>query len=312
MGKRKVILDCDPGHDDAVAIMMAGRHPGLDLLGITVVAGNQTLEKTARNALNICQYLDLDVPVYAGMGLPMVRSQIVAEDHHGESGLDGPVFEPLNREVEPEHAVKYLIDTLMAGDGDITLVPTGPLSNIAMAMRIEPKIIPKIREIVLMGGAYQLGNVTPAAEFNILADAEAAYIVFNSGAPVVMMGLEITNQVQCTWKIVERMEKPGNKASKLFVDMMGFFIKTQQRIFGFDGGPLHDPTCVAWLIDPSCIELREMYTEVELRSEKCYGRTICDYFGVTGKAPNSRVAVSIDQAKFWDIVEDCLNYHANA
>jgi len=309
MEKRKVILDCDPGHDDAVAIIMAGRHTLLDLLGITVVAGNQTLEKTARNALNTCQHLDLDVPVHAGMSRPMVRDQIIADDHHGESGLDGPVFETLNRKIESEHAVMYLINTLLKSDGDITLTPTGPLTNIAMAMRLEPAIIPKIREIVLMGGAYQLGNVTPAAEFNILADAEAAHIVFSSGSPIVMMGLDITNQVQCTYETVARMEKIGNKASKLFAEMMGFFIKSQQRIFGFSGGPLHDPTCVAWLIDSSCIELKEMYTEVEIRSEKCYGRTICDYFGVTGNKPNSRVAVAIDQARFWDIVEECLgNY----
>jgi len=306
MEKRKIIIDCDPGHDDAVAIMMAGRHPCLDLLGITVVAGNQTLEKTANNALNICQHLDLDVPVYAGMSLPMVRNQIIADDHHGESGLDGPVFEPLTTEIKSEHAVNYIIDTLLDSDGDITLVPTGPLSNIAMAMRLEPKIIPKIREIVLMGGAYQLGNVTPAAEFNILADAEAAHVVFSSEAPVVMMGLDITNQVQCTRETVARMDKLGNKASRLFADMMDFFIKSQQRIFGFSGGPLHDPTCIAWLIDPSCIELKEMYTEVEIRSEKCYGRTICDYFGVTGNKPNTKVAVSIDQDKFWSIVEECL------
>ena len=309
MEKRKVILDCDPGHDDAVAIIMAGKHPMLDLLGITVVAGNQTIEKTSKNAMNICQHLDLDVPVYAGMGLPMVRDQIIADDHHGESGLDGPEFEPLSREIEPVHAVIYLINTLLTSDGDITLVPTGPLSNIAMATRLEPKIIPKIREIVLMGGAYQLGNVTPAAEFNILADAEAAHIVFSSGAPIVMMGLDITNQVQCTFETVGRMAKIGNTASELFNDMMRFFIKTQQRIFSFAGGPLHDPTCIAWLIDPSCIELKEMYTEVEIRSEKCYGRTLCDYFGVTGNKPNSRVAVAIDQARFWDIVEECLrNY----
>ena len=309
MEKTKIILDCDPGHDDAVAIIMAGRHPRLELLGITVVAGNQTLEKTTINALNICQHLNLDVPVYAGMSLPMVREQIIADDHHGESGLDGPVFAPPTREAEPKHAVTYLIDTLMASNGDITLVPTGPLSNVAMAMRMEPKIIPKIRQIVLMGGAYQLGNVTPAAEFNILVDAEAAYVVFTSGVPLVMMGLDITNQVQCTVETVARMEKAGNTASGLFSDMMDFFIKSQQRIFGFNGGPLHDPTCIAWLIDPTCIELKEMYTEIEIRSEKCYGRTLCDYFGVTGNKPNSRVAVSIDQAKFWDIVEECLGYY---
>ena len=309
MEKRKIILDCDPGHDDAVAIMMAAKHPGLELLGVSVVAGNQTLTKTTANALNICQHLGLDVPVYAGMGLPMVREQIIAAEHHGETGLDGPVFAPLIKKAQPKHAVNYLIDTLMASEGDITLVPTGPLTNIAMAMRLEPKILPKIREIVLMGGAYQLGNVTPAAEFNILADAEAGYVVFNSGVPIVMMGLDITNQVQCRTQTVERMEKIGNKASDLFADMMRFFIQTQRKIFGFDGGPLHDPTCIAWLIEPSCIELREMHAEVEIRSEKCYGRTICDYFGTTENKPNARVAVAVDCDKFWDIVEECIRLY---
>ena len=309
MDKRKIILDCDPGHDDAVAIIMAAKHPRIDLLGITIVAGNQTLEKTTRNALNVCQFLDIDVPVYAGMGRPMVREQIVAENIHGETGLDGPVFAPLTRAAEDMHAVHYIINTIMASDGDITLVPTGPLTNIAMAMRFEPAIIPKIKEIVLMGGAYQLGNTTPAAEFNIYVDAEAAHVVFSSGVPIVMNGLDITNTVQCTPEIIARMEAAGNPAARLFADLMGFFLETSLKVFGFAGGPLHDPTCIAWLIDPTCIEHKPMYTEIELRSEKCYGRTICDYFGVSGKPANSRVAVSIDEEKFWSIVEECIRLY---
>lgn len=310
MDKRKIILDCDPGHDDAVAIMMAANHPSLELLGITVVAGNQTLEKTTRNALNVCQYLGLDVPVYAGCGIPMVRQrQIIADDIHGETGLDGPVFAPLTRKAEDKHAVQFIIDTLMASDGDITLVPTGPLTNIAMAMRMEPRIVDKIQEIVLMGGAYQLGNVTPAAEFNICADAEAAYVVFTSGRPIVMMGLDLTRQALCYPEIVERMEKIGNRAAGLFADLMRFFCKTQKQVFGWPGGPLHDPTCVAYLIDPTCIETKEMFSEIEIRSERCYGRTLCDYFGVTGKAPNSKVCVKLDVEKYWNIVEECIrNY----
>ena len=310
MDKRKIILDCDPGHDDAVAIMMAANHPSLELLGITVVAGNQTLEKTARNALHVCQHLGLDVPVYAGCGIPMVRQrQIIADDIHGETGLDGPVFEPLTRKAEDKHAVQFIIDTLMASDGDITLVPTGPLTNIAMAMRMEPRIVDKIREIVLMGGAYQLGNVTPAAEFNICADAEAAYVVFTSGRPIVMMGLDLTRQALCYPEIVDRMEKIGNRAAGLFADLMRFFGKTQKKVFGWPGGPLHDPTCVAYLIDPTCIETKEMFSEIEIRSERCYGRTLCDYFGVTGKEPNSKVCVKLDVEKYWNIVEECIrNY----
>ena len=158
MEKRKIILDCDPGHDDAIAIMMAAKHPAIDLLGITIVAGNQTLDKTLINGLNVCQKLEINVPVYAGMPQPIMRQQIVADNIHGETGLDGPVFEPLTRQAESTHAVKYIIDTLMASDGDITLVPVGPLSNIAVAMRMQPAILPKIREIVLMGGAYGTGR----------------------------------------------------------------------------------------------------------------------------------------------------------
>lgn len=310
MEARKIILDCDPGHDDAVAIMMAAIHPKIDLLGITVVAGNQTLKKTTINALNVCQYLDIDTKVYAGCSLPMIREkQVIAEDIHGVTGLDGPIFDPLTRKVEVKHAVDYIIETLMSSDGDITLVPTGPLTNIAMAMRMEPKIVDKIKEIVLMGGAYQLGNVTPAAEFNIFADAEAAYVVFTSGKPIVMMGLDLTRQALCYPSIVERMERINTKAAHLFGDLMRFFGQQQKSVFGWEGGPLHDPTCIAYLIDSSTIEVKPMYTEIEIRSEKCYGRTLCDYFNTTKKEPNSLVAVKLDSEKFWDIVEDCIRLY---
>lgn len=310
MDRRKIILDCDPGHDDAVAIMMAAKHPKIDLLGITIVAGNQTLEKTTRNGLNVCQHLDLDVPVYKGCGIPMVRArQIIADDIHGETGLDGPIFDPLTKKAEEKHAVQYIIDTLMASDGDITLVPTGPLTNIGMAMRMEPEIVGKIKEIVLMGGAYQLGNVTPAAEFNILADAEAAYVVFTSGVPIVMMGLDLTRQALCYPHIVDRMEKIGTKAAHLFADLMRFFGQQQKKVFGWEGGPLHDPTCIAYLIDPSCIEVKPMFTEIEIRSEKSYGRTLCDYFNITNNEPNSLVALKLDVEKYWNLVEECIRLY---
>ncbi|HCI4313087.1 TPA: nucleoside hydrolase [Salmonella enterica subsp. enterica serovar Infantis] len=310
MAKTKIILDCDPGHDDAVAIMMAARHPKIDLLGITVVKGNQTLEKTTRNTLNVCQALGLDVPVYQGMGVPMVIASPATEERvHGESGLDGPVFDTLHKKVESKHAVTYLIETLMASDGDITLVPTGPLTNIAMAMRFEPRIISKIKEIVLMGGSYQHGNVTPSAEFNIFADAEAAYVVFESGVKVTMMGLDITRQALCYPSVVERMAKHHNPAGKLFVDLMGFFCKAQKETYGWDGAPLHDPTTVAYLIDPSVITVKAMHTDIEIRSEQSYGRTNCDYFNLTDKVKNTDVAIAIDTAKFWDIVEECIKLY---
>ena len=226
MDKTKIILDCDPGHDDAVAIMLAGKSPKIDLLGITVVAGNQTLDNTQRNALNVVQCLGLDVPVYAGCGQPMIREKITAGDIHGKTGLDGPVFEPLTRKLEPEHAVNYIVKTLMESDDPITMVTTGPMTNLAMAMRMEPRIIDKIERIVLMGGAYTNGNVTPAAEFNIVADADAAYVCFTSGRPITMVGLDVTRKALCYPSIVERMEKVNNKASKLFVDLMRHFNKS--------------------------------------------------------------------------------------
>lgn len=306
----KIILDCDPGHDDAVAILMAGIHPSIKLLGITTVAGNQTLNKTTINALNVCQYLNLNVPVYAGMSLPMVKkSQTIAADIHGKSGLDGPIFSKLNKKVEKIHAVNFIIETLKSCKEKITLVITGPMTNIAMAFRLEPNICKKVKRIVFMGGSYQLGNTTPAAEFNIYADAEAAYVVFNSGVPLVMMGLDITRQALCYPSIIKRMEKIGGNASNLFVRLMTFFGKTQKKIFGWEGGPLHDPTCIAYLIDKTCIETKLMYSEVEIRSEKCYGRTLCDYFGVLKKKPNSEVSIKLDVDKFWNIVEQCIKLY---
>lgn len=182
-------------------------------------------------------------------------------------------------------------------------MPTGPLTNIAMAMRMEPEIIPKIREIVLMGGCYQLGNVTPAAEFNILADADAAHVVFTCGRPITMVGLDVSRKVQCYQSIVERMSKIETKASRLFVDLMTFFNKSQKEVFGWDGGPLHDPITIAAIIDPTVLVTKAMYTEVDIRSTQSYGRTNCDFFGNSGMAVNSNVAVDIDVERFWDIIE---------
>lgn len=310
MEKTKIILDCDPGHDDAVAIMLAGKHPAIDLLGITVVAGNQTLEKTARNALHVTQWLGIDVPVYAGCGQPMIREKIVAGDIHGESGLDGPVFPPLERKVEDLHAVDFMIRTLMASDGDITVVTTGPMTNLAMAMRMEPRIVEKIRRIVLMGGSYQNGNVTPAAEFNIFADADAAYVCFNSGRPITMVGLDVTRKALCYPEIVERMAKVNNGASRLFCDLMAHFCRTQKEIFGWAGGPLHDPITVAYLIDPTVLTVKPMNTQIDIRSTTSYGRTNCDYFGYLQLPATADVAIDIDVDKFWDIVQQTLSYYA--
>lgn len=309
MKKRKIILDCDPGHDDAIAIMLAARHPAIDLLGITIVAGNQTLNKTLVNGLNVCQKLDINVPIHAGMPKPIMREQIVADNIHGESGLDGPKFAPLVRKAESKHAIQYIIDTLMNSDGDITLVPVGPLTNIAIAMRMQPAILPKIREIVLMGGAYGTGNFTPSAEFNIYADPEAARVVFTSGVPLVMMGLDLTNQTTCTADVISRMKKVGGPAGELFSDIMSFTLKTQYENYGLAGGPVHDATCIGYLINPDAFKMQDMYVEIDVNNGPCYGRTVCDELGVTGKQPNTKVGMTIDTKWFWDLVEECVRMY---
>ena len=309
MEKIKMILDCDTGHDDAIALMLAAKNPSIDLLGVTVVAGNQILEKTLRNTLNVCQHLGIDVPVYAGMSGPMVRDQVVADDVHGESGLDGPVFGELKLEAQKEHAVNYLIRTLMESNGDITLVPVGPLSNIGMAMKLEPRIVKKIKKIVLMGGAYGLGNTTSAAEFNIYCDPEAAHIVFTSGVPVVMMGLDLTNTALADMQIIERMEAIGNKAGKLFGDIMRFTFHSQ-AVNGLSAGPVHDVTAVAYLIVPEIYETKDMHVDIDLSKGLCYGRTVCDYNNRTGLPKNATVGLSLDLPKFWDLVESTLRLYA--
>lgn len=307
MNRTKIIIDCDPGHDDAIAILMAGRHPSLDLLALTIVAGNQTLEKTTVNALHVCEHLELDIPIYAGMSLPLVREQVVADNVHGESGLDGPVFGPLHTQLQNKHAVNYLIETLMESQGDITLVPIGPLTNIATAMRMEPKILPKIKEIVLMGGAYGTGNFTPSAEFNIFADPEAASVVFRSSVKLTMMGLDVTNQTICTPDIIQRMKAIGNKAGSLFADIMSFTLKSQKAAFGLEGGPVHDVTCVAYLVAPELFSTQDMNVVVDINPGPSYGRTVCDTINCLRQPVNCTVGTGIDLPKFWDLVEEAIH-----
>jgi ribosylpyrimidine nucleosidase len=303
--KRKIILDCDPGHDDAIAIMLAGKHPLIELEAITVVAGNQTLEKTVKNALNVCQHLDIKVPVYAGCEGPMVRDkQVIADDIHGETGLDGPVFKPLIKKKSDQHAVNFLVNYLSETKDKVTLVVTGPMTNIAMALRMKPSIKEQIEEIVIMGGSIRHGNVTPAAEFNILADAEAAHVVFTAGRPLVMVGLDVTREVLCYPEIITRMAAHENVAARLFSDLMTFFNKTQKDVFGWEGGPLHDPVTIAYLIKPEVLTLTPMVTTIDYRGGESYGRTNCDYFGFSKEKPNVQVATAIDVDAFWKVVEE--------
>lgn len=309
MKPRKIILDCDPGHDDAIAIMLAGHHSAIDLIGITVVGGNQTLEKTGLNTLNLCQYLDINVPVCLGSAEPIIRTLEVCPQIHGESGLDGFDFPPLNLKFDDRHAVNFIIETLLNSNERITIVTTGPMTNLALAMKVEPKIINKIEEVVLMGGSYTNGNVTPAAEFNIYSDPEAAYIVFNSSCQVKMFGLDVTRQVMVMPEVITRMDQINNKASTLFVKLMKVFNENQRKTFGLAGGPLHDPVTIAYLINPDVVKLSYVNCEIDIAQGQSYGRTNCDIFDYMKRQKNTYVATSIDVSMYWDIIEEGIKQY---
>ncbi len=306
MKKRKLMLDCDPGHDDAIAIMLAGLDPAIDLVGLTVSAGNQTLEKTGKNALNLVQYLNLDVPVALGSPTPLVRKQQIAADIHGESGLDGFAFPPLSITHEKRHAVTFIIETLKESKEKITMVTTGPMTNLALALKLDPIIVENIEEIVFMGGAIGYGNVSPAAEFNVLVDPEAAHIVVSAGIKTTMVGLDVTRKVKVLPEIITRMEKLNTKASKLFVDLMQVFNENQKKVFGMPGGPLHDPVTIAHLLDETLLTLKHVRLDIDLSHGNSYGRTNCDMFDYLGKKRNAHVATNIDVERFWDIIETSL------
>jgi ribosylpyrimidine nucleosidase len=300
---QKIILDVDPGHDDAMAILLASASPAIDLLAITTVAGNQTLPKTTLNARRVCSRAGITtVPIAAGCDRPLSRSQTVAPTIHGDSGLEGPVFsgEP-DVPLDPRHAVDLLIELLMASDGDIMVVPVGPLTNIAMAMRHEPRILPKIKHIALMGGAWGIGNMTPAAEFNMMVDPEAARIVFESGVPIMMSPLELTHQAQATPAVIKRFADIGSPLGDFAVEMLTFFSSTYQREFGIDA-PLHDPTAVAWVIDPAIVKTKFVHVDIDVASETSFGRTNIDLYDQLHLEPNAHVGVELDVERFWDLM----------
>jgi inosine-uridine nucleoside N-ribohydrolase len=301
--KHKIILDCDPGHDDAMAILLAAHHPEVELLAITTVAGNQSVEKTTRNALKVCSLANIRaIPIAMGMDRPLVRPPKHSPEIHGESGMDGPHIPEPTIEPDPRHAVDLLIDLLMNSEGDITLVPTGPLTNIAAAMRQQSAIIPKIKSISLMGGAIGLGNVTPAAEFNIHTDPEAAAIVFGCGRPITMSPLEVTHQALATSVVIERLRAAQRPVATFAADLLVFFADTYRTIYGFPAAPLHDPCAVAAVVDPTIIRAHRTHVEIEITGEWTSGRTVCDVYGKLGKEPNARVGYALEVERFWDMV----------
>jgi ribosylpyrimidine nucleosidase len=293
---RKIILDVDTGHDDMIAILMASGLKEIELMGIVAVTGNQVLEKTLNNTLNVCDYIGEKAPVFAGSGRPLVRDLVVAGDIHGESGLDGPTFGPRKKEAQEIGGVHFIIETVLANPHEITLVPTGPLTDIALAIALEPKIVPLIKEIVLMGGSLGRGNKTPYAEFNIYADAEAAQIVFKSGVPIVMMGLDVTLQVQLDRARLETYRVLQTKTSEMFSASMDHYMRACQ-LHGFDYPAMHDPCCIAYLVQPDLFEFAKHNIDVEIYDKQKYGQTIAS------KGDGVLVGKKVDEKRFWKLLD---------
>ncbi len=314
----KIILDCDPGHDDAIAILLAAGHPGIELLGITTVAGNQTLPKVTRNALAICAAAGIEVPVAAGAGVPLVTPQVVAEDIHGDTGLDGPVLPEPTFELDPRHGVDFIIETVMAHEPKtVHLVPVGPLTNIAMAMRKEPAIIDRVKSVVLMGGAYTRGNSTPCAEFNIYVDPEAAEAVFRGDWEVTMVGLDLTHQALATAELQDRVRAIGGDLSQFVLDIWKFVGGAYKKIYEFDYPPVHDAVCVAAIADPQLLTNAKAHVTVELHGQWTKGMTVTNFADVPGMHhissegfgigdATTNVAMKLDWDRFADLVVDSI------
>ena len=307
--QRKILLDCDPGHDDAVAMMLAWGNPSIELLGITTVGGNQTLDKVTRNALSVATVVGMhDVPIAAGCRLPLVRPVEIAPDVHGDSGLDGVELPEPTVELDPRHGVDLIIETIMSNEpGTVTLVPTGPLTNIAMAARKEPRIVERVQEVVLMGGGYHVGNWSPVAEFNIKVDPEAAHIVFNEKWPIVMVGLDLTHQALATDEVAERIAAVPGSVSQFTLGLFTFFRKAYQDAQGFDFPPVHDPCTLAYLIDPTIVETVKVPVDVELNGSLTTGMTVADFRAPAPEDCHTKVATRLDAPRFWGLVVDAID-----
>jgi pyrimidine-specific ribonucleoside hydrolase len=294
-----ILIDCDPGHDDAVALLLALASPEVELQGVTTVHGNQTLEKTTANALRVLELARRDdVPVAKGADRPLERELFVADYVHGHTGLDGPSLQPPSGKPVEQHAADFLAERLAPG---VVLVPTGPLTNVALLLERHPEARPE--RIVLMGGSIGLGNVTPAAEFNVWADPEAAARVIGSGVDVSMVGLDVTHQALFTPERAERLRPAGN-VGRVVAELLDFYSVFHRETYGWAGSPIHDAVAVAFVIRPDLLELAECHVAVETESELTRGRTVVDLYRRTGNEPNAKVAVGIDAEGFLDLLEE--------
>ncbi|MGG4625088.1 nucleoside hydrolase [Serratia odorifera] len=305
---KKIILDCDPGHDDAIALLLAWGNPEIELLAVTTVVGNQTLDKVTRNALAVARIANITgVPFAAGCSRPLVRNIEVAADIHGESGLDGPPLPDPTLTLDARHAIDVIIDTVMAHPpGSVTLVPTGGLTNIAMAVRKEPRIAERVKEVVLMGGGYHVGNWSAVAEFNIKIDPEAAHIVFNERWPLTMVGLDLTHQALATPQVCQRIAAIDSAPATFVGELLQFFGQMYRQAQGFDAPPVHDPCAVAYVIDPSVMTVRKVPIDIELTGTLTLGMTVADFRFPAPQDCHTQVAMTLDQDKFWGLVVDAL------
>ncbi|WP_170432258.1 nucleoside hydrolase [Ruegeria arenilitoris] len=310
MTARKIIIDTDPGQDDAVAILLALASPDeIEVLGITAVAGNVPLDLTAKNARIVCELAGrTDIPVFAGCDRPLKRPLITAEHVHGKTGLDGPVLPDPQMPLAEGHGVDFIIDTLRAQDpGTVTLCPLGPLTNIATAFQKAPDIVERVQEIVLMGGAYfEVGNITPTAEFNIHVDPEAADIVFKSGVPIVVMPLDVTHKALVTKPRNDAFRALGTKVGIAVAEMTDFFERFDKEKYGSEGAPLHDPCVTAYLIRPELFSGRNVNVEIETRSDLTLGMTVADWWGVTDRKPNALFIGDVDADGFFALLAERL------
>ncbi|MFB2709678.1 pyrimidine-specific ribonucleoside hydrolase RihA [Aeromonas veronii] len=299
-----VILDCDPGHDDAIALILALASPELDVLAVTTSAGNQTPDKTLNNALRILTLLGRDdIPVAAGAPKPLARELIIADNVHGESGLDGPKLPDPAFAPQAMTGIELMARCLRESPEPVTLVPTGPLTNIALLLAAHPELKGKIARIVLMGGAAGAGNWTPAAEFNIYVDPEAADMVFKSGIPITMCGLDVTHEAQVMDEDIERVRAITNPVAQCVAGLLDFFmIYHRDPKWGFAGAPLHDPCTIAWLLAPELFHGVECRVDIETRGEHTVGMTVVDRYGLTGKPANALVLLGLDRAGFIDLL----------
>lgn len=309
MTATRIIIDTDPGQDDAVAILLALASPEIELLGLTCVAGNVPLPLTIRNALTICELAGrTDVPVYAGCESPLERPLVTAEHVHGKTGLDGIALPAPSMQLSEGHAVDFIIETLRREPAEtVTLCPIGPLTNIAAAFRQAPDIVARIQRIVLMGGAYfEVGNITPAAEFNIFVDPEAADIVFRAGVPLVVMPLDVTHKVLTTRARIAAISALGSPVAKAVASWTGFFERYDKEKYGSEGAPLHDPCVIAWLLKPELFQGREINVEIELEGTYTAGMTVADWWRVTDRPANALFVRDVDADGFYALLTERL------